>query len=161
RITDAGVTHLRGMMKLRKLNLQGSALTDDACRHLANMKELEELNLYGTKVTSASVEVLKDLKHLSDVDLRYTRMTRAGVDRLRGSLPQCELAFLDSSVRPGLPKGAERIVAGGGDSAVAQWVRSIGGDAVWENGQLQAVSLASTSVSDELLQNLKGLTHLR
>ena len=88
------------------------------------------MNLYGTKITNVGVEVLKDLKQLSVVDLRYTRVTRAGVDRLQASVPRCEVSFLDPSVRPGLPEGADRIVAGEGDGAVAQWVRSIGGHAV-------------------------------
>ena len=161
RITDAGIAHLRGMTKLKKLNLQGAALTDEGIRHLADMTELEELNLYGTKVTNVGVEVLKDLKHLSVVDLRYTRVTRAGVDRLRASLPRCEVSFLDPSVRPGLPEGADRIVAGEGDGAVARWVRSIGGRAVVEDGRLREISLASTGVTDELLRNLAGLKHLR
>ena len=149
------------MTKLKKLNLQGAALTDEGIRHLADMTGLEELNLYGTKVTNVGVEVLKDLKHLSVVDLRYTRVTGAGVDRLRASVPRCEVSFLDPSVRPGLPEGADRIVAGEGDAAVAQWVRSIGGQAVIEDGQLREISLASTSVTDELLRNLEGLKHLR
>ena len=161
RITDAGIAHLRGMTKLKKLNLQGAALTDEGTRHLANMTELEELNLYGTKVTNVGVEVLKDLKHLSIVDLRYTRVTRAGVDRLHASVPRCEVSFLDPSVRPGLPEGADRIVAGQGDEAVARWVRSIGGRAVIEDGRLREISLASTGVSDELLRNLEGLKHLQ
>src|SRR5262249_9568953 len=128
-------------------------------RTLANMTRLEELNLYGTKVTNVCVDVLQGLKNLSVVDLRYTRVTRAGVERLRAAGPRCEVSFLDASVRPGLPPGADRILRGEG--AVAEWVRSIGGRAVVEEGRLPEVSLASTSVSDELLRNLEGLKHLR
>ena len=149
------------MTKLKKLNLQGAALTDEGSRHLANMTGLEELNLYGTKVSNVGVEVLKDLKHLSVVDLRYTRVTRAGVDRLKASVPRCEVSFLDPRYGLAIPEGADRIVAGEGDGAVARWVRSIGGRAVIENDQLRDISLASTSVSDELLRNLEGLKHLR
>ena len=147
RITDAGIAHLRGMTKLKKLNLQGAALTDEGIRHLANMTDLEELNLYGTKVTNVGVEVLKDLKHLSVVDLRYTRVTRAGVDRLRASVPRCDVSFLDPSVRPDLPEGADRIVAGEGDGAVARWVRSIGGRAV-DRGRPVAGDLAGLDERD-------------
>ena len=87
------------------------------------MAGLEELNLYGTKVTNVGVEVLKGLQHLGVVDLRYTRVARAGVDRLRASLPRCDVSFLDPTVRAELPEGADRIVAGQGDGAVAGWVR--------------------------------------
>ena len=161
KITDVGIAYLRGMTKLKKLNLQGAALTDVGIRHVINMTDLEELNLYGTKVTNVGVEVLNGLKHLSLVDLRYTQVNRAGVDRLRTSVPRCEVRFLDHSMRPGLPVGADRIVAGDGDVAVAQWVRSIGGHAVIKDGQLREISLASTGVSDELLRNLEGLKHLQ
>jgi Leucine-rich repeat (LRR) protein len=161
KVADVGIAHLRGMTKLKKLNLQGAALTDEGIRHLANMRDLEELNLYGTKVSNVGVEVLRGLTHLGVVDLRYTRMTRAGVDRLKASLPRCEVSFLDPTVRPGLPEGADRIVAGRGDEAVARWVRSIGGRALIENGRLREISLAGTGVSDELLRNLEGLKHLR
>src|SRR5262249_21990658 len=113
------------------------------------------------RIANVGVEVLTGLKHLSIVDLRYTRVTRAGVDRLRASVPRCEVIFLDPTVRPALPEGADRIVAGEGDGAVARWVRSIGGRAVIENDQLREISLASTGVSDELLRNLEGLKHLR
>ena len=161
KITDAGVAHLRGMTKLKKLNLQGAVLTDEGIRHLASMTGLEELNLYGTKVTNAGVDVLKDLKNLRTVDLRYTRVTRAGVDRLQAAVPRCDVTFLDPSVRPAIPAGADRIVAGQGDATVAGWVRAIGGQAVVEDGRLREVSLASTSVTDELLRNLRDLKHLR
>ena len=161
RITDAGVAHLREMTRLKKLNLQGASLTDEGIRYLAKMTELEEVNLYGTKITNVGVEVLKDLKHLTAIDLRYTHVTRTGVDRLRTSVPRCDVSFLDASVRTGLPEGADKIVVGDGEGAVAQWVRSIGGRAVVENNQLREISLRSTGVSDELLRNLERLWHLR
>ncbi len=43
---------------------------------------------------------------------------------------------------------------------MAAWVRAIGGRAVVQEGQLREISLAATSVTDDLLRNLKGLTHL-
>src|SRR5262249_12330386 len=130
-------------------------------RHLANMTGLEELNLYGTRISNTGVEVLERFKHLGVVDLRYTRVTRAGVDRLRASVPRCDVTFLDPTVRPGLPEGADPILAGQGDGHVAGWVRAIGGRAVIEDDRLREISLASTGVSDELLRNLVGLKHLR
>ena len=161
KITDVGVAHLRGMTKLKKLNLQGAGLTDEGLRHLAGMTGMEELNLYGTKVTNVGLELLKDFKNLRTVDLRYTRVSRAGVDRLQSVVPSCKLTFLDPSLRPAIPAGADKIVAGKGDATVGEWVRAIGGKAVVEDGQLQEVSLAATSVTDELLRNLSDLKSLR
>src|SRR5206468_36213 len=73
----------------------------------------------------------------------------------------CEVSFVDPTVRPDLPEGTDRIVAGQGDGAVAGWVRAIGGRAVIEGERLREITLASTGVSDELLRNLGGLKHLR
>ncbi|MBI3467901.1 MAG: hypothetical protein HY000_33255, partial [Planctomycetes bacterium] len=161
KITDAGVAHLRGMTRLKKLNLESAGLTDEGLAVLSVMTTMQELNLYGTRITNAAVDTLENMKDLRTVDLRYTRMTRAGVDRLQAALPRCDITFLDSSVPPTIPAGADRIVAGEGHAQVAEWVRAIGGRAVIEEGQLQEVSLASTSVTDELLRNLQGLKHLR
>ncbi len=130
KITDAGLAHLQEMTKLKKLNLQGALITDVGIRRLARMTNLEELNLYGTKITNTGLDVLATLQSLRAVDLRYTRVSRAGVDRLHTTVPACELNFREASVRPALPTGAEKIVAGQGDAAVAAWVRAIGGRAV-------------------------------
>jgi Leucine-rich repeat (LRR) protein len=161
RISDAGAIHLAGMTRLKKLSLQSAGITDEGLRKLADLKQLEELNLYGTKVSNASVDVFLGMQHLRMIDLRYSRMSRAGVDRLVAAVPRCNVTFLDSSVRPAVPAGAERVVAGQGDAAVAEWVRAMGGKAVVNEGQLLVVTLAATSVTDELLRNLQGLAHLR
>ena len=71
------------------------------------------------------------------------------------------MTFLDPSVRPAIPAGADKIVAGEDDAHVAEWVRAIGGQAVIENGKLLEISLATTSVTDDLLRNLQGLKHLQ
>ena len=136
-----GIGHLRGMTKLKKLNLQGTALSDEGTRQLANLTELQEMNLYGTKITNVGVEVIKEFKHLSVVDLRYTVVTRSGVDRLKAAVPQCEINFLDRSVRASLPEGADRIVAGEGTSpwpngyvrsAATRFLRTAGcGKSLW------------------------------
>ena len=130
-------------------------------QQLAGMTELEELNLYGARISNAAVEVLKDLKDLRTVDLRYTRVSRTGVERLKTAVPQCDITFLDPSVRPALPAEADKNLAGAEDAIAARWVRALGGKAVVENGRLREVSLAATSVTDELLRNLSDRKHLR
>ena len=110
RITDDGVAHLGGMTRLKKLNLLGAELTDVGMQYLAGMVDLEELNLYGTRITNAGAEVLKGFRSLRQVDLRYTRVTRAGADGLRTALPECQVNFLDLSVRPSIPPDADRLV---------------------------------------------------
>src|SRR5581483_10131191 len=95
------------------------------------------------------------------VDLRYTRMSRAGIDRLLAAVPQCNVTFLDPSPRPPVPAAADRGLSADSDATVAEWVQAIGGKSALENGRLIEISLATTSVTDDLLFNLKNLKHLR
>src|SRR5262249_35357598 len=151
---DPGVAQLRGMTKLKKLSLQGAALSDEGIKVLAGMTDLEELNLYATKITNAAVEVLQELKKLRTVDLRYARMTRAGVDRLVAAVQKCDVTFLDPSPRPPVPADADRRLADDSDAAASEWVKAIGGKAIVEDGRLREISLSTTSVTDALLANL-------
>lgn len=159
-VTEKGLASLAGLTHLKKLNLLGADITDAGIDSLAGMKDLESLNLYRTKVSNAGLEKLKPLTNLREVDLRYTRATEAGVENLRAALPNAQLVFLDYSPKPAGGKSAT-IVAGKGDQAVADWVKSIGGKAVMENGALVEALLNGASVSDEGLKNIEGLTRLR
>jgi Leucine-rich repeat (LRR) protein len=158
KITDVGVANLQEMRRLRKLNLLAIDLTDAGIRHLANMSQLEELNLYGTKVTNSGLATLSNLANLRQLDVRYSRASRAGVANLQLALPECEITFLDLSVRPSIPAEADRLLADSTPTRLIEWVHAMGGTALVEAGQLVEVSLASTSVTDRLIENLKGTT---
>ncbi|HWB97766.1 MAG TPA: hypothetical protein VG672_13725, partial [Bryobacteraceae bacterium] len=161
RVSDSGLSSLRRLTGLRKLNLMGTEITDAGLAQLAGLTRLEELNLYRTRVTNAGLDRLKQLAALRQVDLRYTRATQAGVSDLHAALPNARLIFLDNSARASAPPAASRRVAGQGDAAVAKWVESMGGAARREAGRLVEISLASTPITDALLENLTGLAYLR
>jgi len=156
KLSDTGIAQLRGMTNLKKLSLQSAALTDEGLRNLAGMKELDELNLYGTRITNAGVDILQTFERLRTIDLRYTRLSRAGVDRLTATVPKCAVTFLDSSVRPPMPPGADAIVTGESDARVAEWVKAIGGKLALEGGRLVEVSLATTTVTGTVLSAIGG-----
>ena len=111
RVGDAGVAHLAGLVNMRKLDLLGADLTDDGLKSLAGMTRLEELNLYRTKVTNVGLDQLKNLKSLRQIDLRYSRASQSGVDSLQAALPEARINFLDVSVRPSIPEGADRVLS--------------------------------------------------
>ena len=57
-VTDAGLTHLRGMRQLQELSLNGSQVTDAGLENLNGLTELQMLRLKNVKVTSAGIEKL-------------------------------------------------------------------------------------------------------
>lgn len=62
RITDAGLKHLAGLKKLRKIFLDGTRVTGKGLPHLAGLSSLVLLSLSGTKVNDAALAHLKGLR---------------------------------------------------------------------------------------------------
>ena len=54
-ITDAGLSHLKGLLQLHNLSLEEAAITDAGLTNLKALTALEELNLKGTRITDAGV----------------------------------------------------------------------------------------------------------
>ncbi|MGH9719850.1 MAG: leucine-rich repeat domain-containing protein, partial [Bryobacteraceae bacterium] len=159
RITDEGIVALRGLTAMRKLNLQGAAVSDASIDVFAGMKQLKFLNLYRSRITNAGLARLNALKELANVDLRYSRVTSNGVESLRAALPNCKVQFVASSVARPKAAGAAR-PASASESAVADWVKAMGGAAEFSGGRLKSVNLSSTSVSDAQLEHVAKLTGL-
>src|SRR5258708_4513224 len=147
-VTDTGLSYLAGLTKLRRLNLQTANVTDAGLDVLRGMTALEELNLYRTKVSNAGLAKLSSLKHLRSLDVRYSRTTGAGVRELLAGIPDCKVMFLDSSNREVKRKTDAEAVAGNGEQAIAEWLRSIGGKVQMADGHVVGVSLKSTSITD-------------
>ena len=71
-ITDAGLTELRGLKNLTRLDLG-----DDL--------------LGGTQITDAGLKELRELKNLTTLNLSNTRVTDAGLTELSKSLPSVQI----------------------------------------------------------------------
>jgi Leucine-rich repeat (LRR) protein len=111
----AGLAHLKGMTRLRKLVLDGvpvrspqmvhvkelpaltelglacPTLTDLGVGHLAKLTRLEGLSLAGSQVTDAGLKSLHGLASLKELDLAKTKVTAAGVAALQKALPKCHV----------------------------------------------------------------------
>ena len=59
------LAQLKGLTKLRQLNLSRTAITDEGLAHLSGLARLSLLDLRGTRVTAAGVKTLS--KTLPDV----------------------------------------------------------------------------------------------
>ena len=161
KMTDAGLSYLAGLTKLRRLNLQSADVTDAGIDVLKNMPELEELSLYRTKVSNAGLAKLSGLKSLRSVDLRYSRVTSSGVRDLTSRLPKAEFLILESSNPEPKRAMAASAVATRGDTAIAEWLRAIGGKVQMSDGKITAVSLNGTSITDKEFVVLTKLPQLR
>src|SRR6185295_9228213 len=159
-VTDSGLANLAGLTKLRRLNLQASNVTDAGLDALRGMTELEELSLYRTKVSNAGLAKLANLKNLRSLDLRYSRTTAAGVKELVAGIPNCKVFFQDSSNREARRGTEVASVAGKGEPAIAEWLRSIGGKVQMKDGHVVTLSLKSTSITDRELVVLAKLPQL-
>jgi hypothetical protein len=63
-LTDAGVSHLRGIDHLRSIAITDCTLTDASLDQLAEIPALEELDLRGNRLTDAGLHKLSRLPHL-------------------------------------------------------------------------------------------------
>ena len=84
-ITDAGLVHLKGLTKLKVLQLSGTqGITGPGLVHLKGLPNLKELMLNGTRITDAGLVHLKGLTNLETLILANTRVTGSGLVHLRG-----------------------------------------------------------------------------
>ena len=80
KVTDAGLTHLTQLSKLRVLRLSRTAITDAGMNALAKCETLERLDVSQTNIGSQGVAALKTLPRLRDLNIYLTLVTDAGLD---------------------------------------------------------------------------------
>jgi hypothetical protein len=95
-ITDAGIVHLRGMVKLEKLNLFRTQLSDAGISHLANMHVLDTLLIGGTRISERGVEQLAKLPKLRKLSLFDTQVGDSAVPALQ-KFPSLEVVLVGRS----------------------------------------------------------------
>jgi WD40 repeat protein len=94
-VTNGGLKHLRGMTKLRTLELNHlKGVTDEGLAELSVLSNLNRLSLPGTGVSDAGLAHLCRIKTLTSVYLNRTKVTAEGVKRLKASLPSCRVMHL-------------------------------------------------------------------
>jgi internalin A len=95
RVTDRGLSHLRGMRALQLLEVFSPHVTDDGLAHLAGLSTLRHLNLSHNGVTDRGLRHLVGLANLRTLRMRRTRVTYRGLEPLRQALPCCEFLVGD------------------------------------------------------------------
>lgn len=93
------IRHLRGLSRLKTLDLRGTNVDDGPVCDLAQLSDLRGLNLAGTRVTSIAIQHLETMKQLRDLGLTDSAFSSQEKERLKASLPVCKIEFLKSSPR--------------------------------------------------------------
>ena len=91
--TDKDTEHLKWMIDLRQLSLNGANVTDAGLQNLAGLNKLEVLDLCNTKIGDSWRDSMPELTKLTWLDLRGTKVTDAGLKRLI-DLPKLKNLFL-------------------------------------------------------------------
>jgi Leucine-rich repeat (LRR) protein len=82
-ITDAAISYLRAIRRLRKLNLRGTDITDISLPHIAEMTGLKSLDLSYTQLGDVGIESLPALAGLEELNLGGTRISGLNLSVLK------------------------------------------------------------------------------
>jgi Leucine Rich repeat len=135
-VTDAGLSHLKGMANLKELNLGYATVTDAGLASLSGLGNLRSLSLYNTRITGTGLAHLTNLGSLEVLSIDSTQVTDAGLAHLK-ALRNLRVLSLDST----------QVTDAG--LAHLEALR-----------KLEHLSLNGTQISDVGLADVKGLTNL-
>ena len=92
-VTDAGLVHLKAMTKLESLSLSDTDVTDFGIRNLKGLTSLRALSLSYTYLTDAGLVHLVGLTNLETLSISGNQLTNIGVKRLQAALPGCKIMW--------------------------------------------------------------------
>jgi hypothetical protein len=94
-ITSEGLAALKAFPKLRVVTIHDDGFNDESLRRLGDLPALEKLIISSVPgLTDAGLEHLAKLQNLKWLWFHRTQTTEAGVEKLRKSLPNCRIQFL-------------------------------------------------------------------
>jgi hypothetical protein len=105
RATDEGLVNLRGMNKLKRLDLNGSSdytfsagrqFSAKAFEHIGQLAQLEGLWINNIEIDEAVLSQLSEMTGLKSLILNWASITDEGEARLRKALPGTAIACIPS-----------------------------------------------------------------
>jgi len=95
RLTDAGLSHVASLKHLKSLSLEDCAgVTSAGMQHLVGLAELRHLTLRGTAVRVDGLTQLAANRKLTKLNILTTQASAADIEKLRKSLPNCEIVAI-------------------------------------------------------------------
>lgn len=95
-VTDMGLVHLARLRTLKRLSVgtwdRDRIVGDAGLKRVATTLDLESLWVLGHGFTDASIPVFERFKNLRELSLLHTLVTEKGIERLRATLPNCEIS---------------------------------------------------------------------
>ena len=94
RVTNSGLSRLKGMTQLRELDLSKTQAGGDGLALLQQMPQLSSLKLWkAASIDDSAATHLAALRTLKLLDVAETKLTEAGVETIRKSLPECRILW--------------------------------------------------------------------
>ncbi len=159
-VTDAELVNIEGLTSLVILHLGATQVTDAGLVHLQGLPRLRELWLDDTQITDAGLRHLKPLTCLKDLRLSGTLVTDVGLVNLQGLTKLAELT-LDRTQITGTGMGhLEGLPDLEGLHLANTHVTDAGLEHLKRLTNLKWVSLEKTQITDAGLVHLKGMSRL-
>jgi hypothetical protein len=171
RVTDLGLLRLKGLTKVRELNLfYAELITDEGLAVMRDWKHIERLNLRGTKVTDNTLALLAGKETIRALDIGYAEVTDSGLQHLVSLRGLRELAFGGNKLTEvgletlrALPQLTHLDIAGKQRTDSGLWfvgITDIGLDPIAGLTGLRELNLAGTPISARGIEKLAGLKKL-
>jgi hypothetical protein len=91
---DSDLLQLAAFSRLSRLNLSSSNFTNTGLKSLEKLIALKDLELQGSWVSDEAVQPLGRLQQLTTLRVRNSDLTNDGIQKLRESLPQCDVQIV-------------------------------------------------------------------
>ncbi|MDR0337495.1 MAG: hypothetical protein LBI18_10435 [Planctomycetaceae bacterium] len=95
KITDAGISYLTQLTKLKKIRISKTAISNIAAENLAKITTLEDIDVSQTEFGNTGLEMLKLLPRLKRLNLYTTKITDNGLDVLRDFVSAKTIVWLN------------------------------------------------------------------
>jgi TPR repeat protein len=82
-ITDNGISMIKNLQQLEKLNLSRTGITDTGLKHLYSLPQLRVLNLSGANITDGSIKFIEKLPNLVELNILCTKISKEGIKYIK------------------------------------------------------------------------------